>query len=397
MNSSMLRIAIFFDGYLPLHENKDPGQLAQGLHDIGVEAFVVTYVKAGLSKGHNTDNADLVVAATPDEASSAAFWRGLRLDAAVVYTWLSPQYLPVQEALHEAGTMVVVKADTDGRLAPPLMHRSVTTRPEGARLLPRWIARQVKWRVLGWQRLSMLGRAAEAADAIIVESPPAAANLAYLLWLSRRPELLGRIAVLPNPVHPRFGEVPIAPKRNLVVAIGRWDDVMPKNTAAMLGGLAEFLSSRSDFCAVIAGPGEGIVQSILKQVTGPKDRMKVLGPVEHAVLPELLASARILLQPSRWESFAITVGEALCMGCSVVGTRIEPLWYLSSGGDWGTLAASFDSSGVAAALSYDAGRWDAGFYSAERIAGHWRQVLDRRRIAQRLLDLVERTGSGGSA
>jgi len=381
------RIAVFFDGYTPMHAHKDPGQIVLGLRDLGTDAFLITYPKPEL-KGE-AGIPTLIAGRT--EVWETRFWRELGLSAAVLYTWLSPRYLGIQRALYEAGIPVILKGDTDGRIAAPLRPRDLSVVPGALRRYPRWIARWLRTLLLGARAIGGAARAVELADAAIVESPAAAANISYLFWIYRRLDLARKIRQIPNPVHPRFVETPVGRKDKLVVSVGRWEDMRQKNTASMVRALARFLSVRMDHEGVIVGSGERLVQRLLDKEgeVRAEGRLHVLGAVGNAELPGLLSRARIFLLPSRWEGFPIAAAEAVAMGCSVVGTLLEALLYLTGGGAFGTVAPSFSHEAIASALLYDAQRWDGGYYQPEAIAEYWRARLDRKAVGRQLLSLVE--------
>ena len=84
----------------------------------------------------------------------------------------------------------------------------------------------------------------------------------------------------------------------------------------------------------------------------------------------------MLFVPSRWESFSIAAAEALCTGCSIVGTPAEAFRYLSMQGFSGTIASTFDRKAILAALLQDATKWERGDYKPEKIAIFWRANLD---------------------
>ena len=44
-----MKISVFFDLYAPFHENKDPGQIALGLLEVGTDAGVLTVSKPELA------------------------------------------------------------------------------------------------------------------------------------------------------------------------------------------------------------------------------------------------------------------------------------------------------------------------------------------------------------
>ena len=78
------------------------------------------------------------------------------------------------------------------------------------------------------------------------------------------------------------------------------------------GGQAEF--------AIVGPGGEKAFAPIQQQWPA----IRYLGSRTPQGIAELLRSSRVLLLPSRWESGPIVIGEALCSGCSIVGTPNVP-------------------------------------------------------------------------
>ena len=364
---------------------KDPAQITLGLRDLGADAI---YVSRGvLSAGVGDPPFPLVL---DGDLHDRAFWSSLKLDAALVISRLAPDARPIIDAIRACGVRLVLKADSDGTLGYPLA-------PNYLRILDwraapvRTLLRTLKWRAplqhFVRPKLEQIGLA----DAVVIESPGALANVQRVLAHWKMPALAGRVHFVPNPVAPDIIAAPVPESREaLVAAVGRWDDERPKNTAAMVASLVEFLGTRDDFRAVIIGPGVPLVERLLADCpAATRTRIEVAGPVDHGRLPAYLGRARMLLMPSRMESFGIAAAEAVCCGCSVVVTPVESLAFLAGGGQSGTVAAGFGAGEIHRALVDDARKWDQGSYSPLAIAARWRAVLDRRVIASRLLELLQ--------
>jgi glycosyltransferase involved in cell wall biosynthesis len=83
---------------------------------------------------------------------------------------------------------------------------------------------------------------------------------------------------------------------------------------------------RHEYSAVIFGSGKEVLEKLVSALSKDiADRFQLPGLVERKKIKHLLASAKIFLAPSRWESFGIAAGESLCMGCSIVGTPVRVL------------------------------------------------------------------------
>jgi len=204
---------------------------------------------------------------------------------------------------------------------------------------------------------------------------------------------------IPDPVTPEFGEGKLGSKEKTVITFGRWDDYQQKNTAVMVKTAIAFVKARPDYRFIVFGGGTDKVNAMFS--AAPKsirERIEVLGFVERPKIKELLGNAQMFFVPSRWESFSIASGEALCMGCSVVGTPLESLYYLTTSGFSGTLTANFKASAILEALLEDAQKWDSDKYNSQGIADFWRPRLNRKAVAKSIADLAqEKLGIDGSS
>ena len=88
MPVSPMKISVFMDAYLPMHETKDPGQIPWGLLDIGIKSNLIT-----LSKSELADYKPIfeVIQTSLDSLSADEFWAKNDYDAVVAYTWLGAQ------------------------------------------------------------------------------------------------------------------------------------------------------------------------------------------------------------------------------------------------------------------------------------------------------------------
>ena len=230
----------------------------------------------------------------------------------------------------------------------------------------------------------------ELSDGAIIESPEALTNLNYFLASWGRTDLVKKTYFVPNPVTPEFVEGETGKKENVAVSYGRWDDFRQKNTAVMVETVVEFLKERKDYRFIIFGNGIEQVKKLLKAAPeNVKDRIEILGFVEREKIKSFLMNSKIFFLPSRWESFSIASAEALCEGCSTVGTPLESLHFLSMQGFSGTTAPLFDKKAIFSALLQDSIKWDNGDYYPQKIAEFWRPILDRRSVAKSIQNIAK--------
>jgi len=390
---SGIKISVFFDLYAPMHEGKDPGQIPLGLMENGARSGIVTVTKGaldGYSAKFPVNQQSLQTFYNPE------FWLKEDSDAIIAYPLQGAYYSPLIEKMKAGGKKVLLKFDSDGKIAYPLKRHYLSI-PLRERLTLPDVLSDLWWRLssesLKRRRHAKVAaeiiRQIELSDGAIIESPDALSNLNYFLTAWGRSDLVKKTHFVPNPVSPDYMQGEVGGKEKLVVSFGRWDDYRQKNTKVMVETSVAFLAKRSDYRFIIFGGGTENVKVLLS--TAPetvKARIEVLGYVEHSFIRQVLAKAKMFFVPSRWESFSIASGEALCMGCSVVGTPVEALRYLSMQGSTGTIAATFDKTAILAALLQDTEKWDCGMYDPEKIAAYWRPKLDRRNIAKILENLA---------
>jgi glycosyltransferase involved in cell wall biosynthesis len=387
-----MKISVFFDIYCPYHENKDPGQIPLGLMDNGVDSAVITVTKKELENY----NPKFALIQNERKEFYEDFWLKNDSDAIVTYHAQGKTNLPLMEKMKTGGRKVILKLDSDGKIAYPLKrHRHRV--PLRERLTVANAVSDAYW-CLAPKSLKRRKHAAfateitkqiELCNATVIESPEALSNLNYFLTKWDRSDLIKKTHFIPNPVTPEFVEGEIGKKENIAVTHGRWDDYTVKNTFVMVETVVEFLTKRQDFRFIIFGSGIDRVVKLLEAAPqNIRDRVTMGGFMEHEKVQETLQSAKMLFVPSRWESFSIASAEALCTGCSIVGTPAEALRYFSMQGFSGSISATFDKKAIFAALLQDAIKWDNGEYNPEKTAAFWKPILNRKSVAKSIENLV---------
>jgi glycosyltransferase involved in cell wall biosynthesis len=377
-----------------MHETKDNGQIPLGLNEIGIETNLLTFPKKELSD-HKPSFP--LIQISQNELNNENFWLKNNSDVVLAYTWLHEAYTPMVEKIKSAGKKVVVKADSDGRIGYPWLPSHMST-PLSEELTFEHTIEHV------WQRLPLkfLHRRAmriaqqrirqiELCDAVIIESPDALSNLNYFLAFWGRHDLIKKTFFVPNPVSSTFTEAELAPKQDIVVSFGRLDDFKQKNTFALVNTTVEFLEKRPEFVSIIFGNGKKLIDELTQYI--PKDiadRLQVLGFIDRDRIKKILSTAKMIFIPSRWESFGIAAAESLCMGCSVVATPIESFRYLTMQGFSGSLSVNCHKDTFLAALIQDEAKWQRGYYEPQKISDFWRNRLDRKSVAQNIVDIVQK-------
>jgi glycosyltransferase involved in cell wall biosynthesis len=314
----------------------------------------------------------------------------LDIECFILYTWLSPTYNTLVRLLKENGKKVIVKADSDGRIGT-----SVEPKPHFWKLRflftpPLWkvpfrffLATQ-KWRDLRKiEQISMV-------DSVVLESPDAASNVAFFLSNLGYRKLVGKVCVIPNPVTPDITRSAMVPrKENIVVSVGRWDDWLQKNPRLLADVLTRFMLEVNGWRAVIIGDGEKYLREVLKDFVRD-GRVEVVGSVPHEQIKQYFGRAKIFLASSRFESFNIAAAEAMCLGCSLVGTPLEPFRYFVKGGEFGSIATSFSVFALLGALIHEVFQWLCGKRDPLQSAEFFRARLDRKAVAKGYLDVFSK-------
>ncbi len=383
------RIAVFLEEFEPLHETKDMGQIVLGLIDAGVEAELITQNKNSLN---NYSAPFPITGAKAADLTDENFWRNLKADVIVFYHGLR-RFKKHFQAIKAANKKIIIKLDSHGRIWYPLHYLKCPYFRFSGNWLRR-IGRIVKWSIPFWRRLIVNAdfKQLEMADAIIIESPEALQNLIYLYNYWRRPKLITKTYFIPNPVESLFA-IPISlfKKENTVISVGRWDFPEAKNPKLLIKVLVEFLRLKKDYKAKIIGSDNDRMSDLLKKYGKDiSDRVEIFGHLKHDRLQEHLRAAKMFFMPSRWEGFGIAAAEAICSGCSIVGTPLESLKYLSMQGFSGETAVNFSKNAVLAGLLFDAEKWERGEYDSQEISRFWQQRLNRKKIAEEFIRIAQK-------
>ena len=334
----------------------------------------------------------LVAADALDCFADPAWWGRLQLDAAVVITYL--RFAPLLRALKQSCPWVASIADSDGQVSPRihpsvtffqsvLQHRGWLTRGRAAKF---WLQRYLSGAGNhDEERIDSAGLA----DVIAICSPGAREHLSALFRGRRRPDLAGRVAVIPYPVDECYlqGAVPETRARRLV-AIGRWDD--PQKDASLLtAAIRRTLAVDKEIgFDLVGGGGDAVFAELLRR----NPRVVYHGVRPPEAVAELLRGSRSLLLSSRWESGPIVANEALSLGCTLIGPdRVPTFDAYCRDGRYGTACRGGSPRALAAALLDEMRAWDDGKRDPIGIAAAWRPRFDPRTVCRQLLKPVDMT------
>jgi glycosyltransferase involved in cell wall biosynthesis len=334
-----------------------------------------------------------------EQLESADFWRSLKLDGLILYSWAARRYLRIANAVRVAGIPFLVNIDSCGLVSRPanphlwhrdvlpLLKKRVTSPLEVARFAFRLIEN------LGIHRKAR-GRldTYEAATVVCAVSPLAK------LWLRReashfgRPHLVPKIHYLPHPQMSAFsygGEI----KENLVLSVARWEkeDWVQKNPAALLDALDQFLGAHPSWRACIIGSGAThLLTRLGRDQLANLNRYEFIDFLQPDQLVPFYRRAKIGVWSSRIEGQIGTAAQALCCGCSVVAGNSGTLscfqHYVSR--ESGRLALDMTSGGLAEALMLEAKAWAKNERDPFRISRIWSGEFHATEVAKRALRML---------
>jgi len=367
--SRLVSISVRYERYL------------RGFRALGHDAFAVCPASAG--EGFTEP---VITAPHRSAFADPTFWRSLRIDAAILVTWLG---MPEQVAvLKQACPYVVSIADSDcqvgARVHPGPLFRRMLAIHRG----PFMKLRAAKY----WlqQLLYLAPRedrpvidSADSADLVAVNNRRAKENLALFFVHYGRPDLGAKIALIPYPIDDCFLRAPIGLKReDRMVAVGRWDD--PQKDAPLLSAaIAHYLRSGGQTEFVIVGPGG---TAIFEALTRRFPHTRYLGPQAPETIADLMRRSRALLMSSVWEGAPVVLNEALASGCSVVGPLgIPAVISVCQAGPFGTVAHRRSPKMLAAAIRAENDCWEQGERSPAAIAAYWQPRFDPVAVARQFL------------
>lgn len=371
--------------YNPAFLYKDPGQISCGLSSLGCFGSMITIPNKDIEK---YDSPVPIKIVTPSSLSDYKFWKEEKSNFIIIYGWFN-SLTPVIRAAKASGKKIIIKGDTDGLIGfgYPLIRDFFW----GTRSVKNILAAARTYLPIGSLYREKINQI-DIADGVIVETPEALFRVSYFLTYWNHSELIPKVHFIPNPVTPDIINAKVCSaeeRENLIVAIGRWEDIAQKNTYGLLNSLYKFLEIRKNYRAVIIGSGEDFLKKELAKYNC-SDRIAVKGTIKHEEIKNYLSKGKILFMPSRWEGSSIAAAESVCMGCSIVGGPLACLNFLTAGGEYGTLAENFKKMAFISALLADAQKWDDGFYNSISTAEFWRLKLNRAEVVNDIVGLCNK-------
>ena len=368
---------------------RDSGLLCRGLQSLGFES------RAVMPDPDRGDDKPDVLRTEFENLSSPAWWGELGLTGVLIYSWADPKYNGIVSAIKRAGLRLFVNVDNGGIISPysGLVNysrdqyerkRHVHT-PSVAfvQCLFKVMCRSMCVGMIDYPRMKHLAQA----DLIGTVSPIAAGRIKRYCQRLGYGKTASKICVIPHPI-PSYTSYHGEPKEAGVVAVGRWDDTLDKNTSLFAAIIREMATRRWTVPLYVFGGGfEPWMEGLKKDLGDRANFVNVMGRVRHEELIARMKTTILNLCTSRSESFNLAAAEALCCGCSIVGPNrpSTPSFSYFISQNSGTLAESYNAKGFVDALQHELMLWKSGRRSAESISAAWCERLHERNVVESIL------------
>lgn len=165
------------------------------------------------------------------------------------------------------------------------------------------------------------------------------------------------IDVIPNPISPelfrRALEPRVEPDRPVVLYTGRIE--LNKGSLELLRSVDRVLARFPDVEYVIAGGRHNSIdeQALARELgsNGKRGKVRLVGHVAWQQLAEWYRRATVFVMPSHYETFGISVIEAMAFGLPVVATKVGGLPEVVADGVTGILVPRGDANALADAVT----------------------------------------------
>ncbi len=376
--------------------SRDSGAFCKAFQRIGVESRAIMPTPA-----QEGDDPDLIRTEYAN-LKDAAWWKSLGIDGVILYAWGVGKYLPIARAIHDAGIFLVVYMDSSGLFFPwqywlPIAKNMYTKdvfihgKIKGSAFFLLRLLKQHTWNLASRGRRKHL----DSGDMVAFPIPAALQSVADREWLYGK-SIVRKLSLVPNPISStcRFaGE-----KRNIIMAVGRWDDLLYKRPALLMSTLEQALAHAPHWEAEIYGNIPDFLREWHGNLPEPlRTRIHLAGYIPNIELQKKQSQARISLCTSLSEGTHLASAEALCAGASVVGPRLTPQlnclqWYVSH--DSGTLSPNDSPESLSGALLEEIRAWDSGKRNPEEISRYWCSLLHAENSCKRIIAAYEAAQGG---
>jgi glycosyltransferase involved in cell wall biosynthesis len=372
---------------------RDAGLMVLTLRDMGYDAWLVALGDAST----DTSNRPVLAVALGD-LSRPEGWQAQRPDAVVLSTGSSPRHDAMRRAALTATPRVVERLDTDGIRSARLFPRPYFIRAMGGYLdrrpaRGRWLAPIVAAArtalLYAFPRLMdvRMVKTMRQLPAVIAESPIAADRIQQMFLTFSGAK--HHVAMIPHPVNENVLNYNETEKENQIISVGRWDSFQ-KDYPLLREVLQGFLERHPDWRGVVVGGGVPEEDRIPRDdARAWRNRLTFHAHLNHEQLAQEYNRSKIYLMVSRYESFCIAAAEALCCGCSVVGSSDVPTSYYFAEKESGRVASPRTLTTLLQALDAEVESWANGKRKPGEIAAVSRARTGSRAVCAATLALLE--------
>ena len=383
----------FLPSHLPdsVFFTRDMGLTCHALRARGAESMVVMPDGPSAKKHPDIIRTDL------DCMSDADWWRAHELDGVVLGSWALPRFTPVARAIKESGAKLILRCDSGSPYSQwqstpwEVLYRNYLVPRYRGKSAPHALVQSMIRTVVGYHPGYLVRKVVEHmtyADVILNETPLGVRALRNLLYRYGGGELAGRVVYAPHPVNCGKTSRATYAKKRKIIAVGRWNSYQ-KNTPLLMRSLLRVLAEHPKYEAHLFGAGEEACRNGLRGADSQvADRIHIRGIVSNEALQPEYASSQIFFAPSRSESFNIAAAEALCEGCSVVGSaHIFSFQHFVSRNS-GTLTQRYSVQGMVQALNTEISAWGKSVRDPVAIASAWHAECAASKVAAQIESYV---------
>jgi glycosyltransferase involved in cell wall biosynthesis len=363
------------------------------LRDMGYDAWLIARGDA------STDTTGRpVIAATLEDLGRPEWWQGQNPDAVVLSTGSAPRFDAMRKAALTATPRVVERLDTDGIRSARLFTRQYFIRALGGYLdrLPAYarglapLAAAARTGLLYAFPSLMDARSVETMrqlPALMAESPVAAERIQQMFETFSGAR--HRVAMIPHPVNEGILHYDGTRKENQIITVGRWN-TFQKDYPMLRKVLKGFLQRHPNWRAIVVGAGVPDADCAPRDGAGAwLERVTFHAKLNHEKLALEYNRSKIYLMVSRYESFCIAAAEALCCGCSVVGSSEVPTSHYFAEEQSGRVASPRSLQTFLEALDGEVDSWAKGERDPKRIASVSRERTGAHSVCEATVALLE--------
>jgi glycosyltransferase involved in cell wall biosynthesis len=379
---------------------RDMGLIVRALRSLGHDAWLV----ALKGPSHVPSKDKPVIVAAKEELEDPAWWKKQAPYGVIVNFWGAAKWEGIREAVRQATPRLVEKLDTDGFFSPRIWFWRYSYESffceldAGHSVFLSLLTTLIRSCIVGSfpglldrKRVVCLSKIPR----IAAESPIAAERTRRYIRTFGQYE--SKVVCIPHPVDMADFQAPgDCQRENKIVAVGRWGTYQ-KNFPLLLKVMHRFLKTHPDWSANILGGLPVNAEKQWKRIpTEISSRIKLAGKVDHPTLAKYYLTSKIFFMPSRYESFNIAAAEALCCGCSVVGSGAIPSVPFFCSSNSGTPSSDYTANNLLDALNAEADEWGSGRRDPDAISSAFIRELSAEGVAGRYLQLFAEMGESSA-